>query len=156
MISESLETAALGEEERDLVLRLKLVEALHAGGATDGERQAAAEAAKRIRERLKSYSSLRTTEFSFKLENMWERKLFVALLRRYGIKPYRYPRQRYTTVMARVPERFVAETLWPEYLEMSGALRKYMDTITDRVIGAAVHQDHSEAAVVDEPAQLPG
>lgn len=142
------------EEERELVRRLKLVEALHAGGATEGEKQAAAEAAKRIRERLQSYANLKTAEFTFKMDNMWERKLFVALLRRYGIKPYRYPKQRYTTVMTKVPERFVAETLWPAYLEMSSALQKYMNTITDRIIGEAIHQDSSDAAVVAESVSL--
>ncbi len=153
---EARANGARNEEERELVRRLKLVEALHAGGATEGERQAAAEAARRIRERLESYANLKTSEFTFKLDNMWERKLFVALLRRYGIKPYRYSRQRYTTVMARVPDKFVAETLWPSYLEMSSALQKYMNSVTDRIIGEAVHQDSSDAAVIAEPLRLPG
>jgi hypothetical protein len=74
--------------------------------------------------------------------------LFVALLRRYGVKPYRYARQRYTTVMARVPDRFVAETLWPAYQEMSIALQTHMNHVTDRIIGEAIHADSSDAAVV--------
>lgn len=148
-------TTTIHDEERELIRRLKLVEALHAGGATEGERQAASEAAKRIRERLNSYAGLRVSEFTFKMENQWERKLFMALLRRYGIRPYRYPRQRYTTVIARVPEKFVAETLWPTYLEMSQALQRYMNRVTDRIIGEAIHEDPSDAVVVVEPAQLP-
>ena len=42
-------------------------------------------------------------------------KVFVTMLRRYGLRPYRYHCQRYTTVMIQVPERFVTETLWPEF-----------------------------------------
>ncbi len=42
--------------------------------------------------------------------DMWSRKVFVALLRRYGIRPYRYKRQRYTTVMAKVSKKFVDRT----------------------------------------------
>jgi hypothetical protein len=38
-------------------------------------------------------------EFRFSLADQWSRHLLVALLRRYGIKPYRYSRQRRTTVM---------------------------------------------------------
>jgi hypothetical protein len=57
---------------------------------------------------------------------------------------------------AREAERFVAETLWPSYLEMSSALQKYMNTVTDRIIGEAIHQDSTDAAVVAEPPSLPG
>ncbi|HEY9607478.1 MAG TPA: hypothetical protein V6C85_38190 [Allocoleopsis sp.] len=38
-------------------------------------------------------------------------KLFLALLRRYGVEPYCYSRQKHTTVMARVPVSFANETL---------------------------------------------
>ncbi len=89
------------------------------------------------------------------MEDMWSRKVFVALLRRYGIKPYRYYRQRYTTVMARVSKRFVDETLWPEFLEISETLRAYLSEITDRVVSQVIHQDSSEAEVVKEQMMLP-
>jgi hypothetical protein len=73
-------------------------------------------------------------EYRFTLADMWSRRLFVALLRRYGLRPYRYDRQRYTTVMARVPKRFVDETLWPEYTELNSVLRTYLDETIERVI----------------------
>lgn len=96
----------------------------------------------------------RAVEYSFSMPDEWRRKLFMALLRRYGIEPYRYPRQRYTTVLARVSKRFVDETLWPQYLEMSKALESYLAQATDRIISEAVHQNHSEAQVVAEPKQI--
>jgi hypothetical protein len=36
--------------------------------------------------------------------------LLVALARRYGLKPYRYRRQRYSTLIVKAPERFLKET----------------------------------------------
>lgn len=94
-------------------------------------------------------------EYRFSMADMWSRKVFVALLRRYGIRPYRYSGQRHTTVMARVPERFVDETLWPEFQEISQTLRSYLSDVTDRVVQQVIHQDSSEAEVVEKPRQLP-
>ena len=53
--------------------------------------------------------------FRFTLADTWSRKLFLSLLRRYDLKPYRYRGQRRTTVMVKVPKPFVHETLWPEF-----------------------------------------
>jgi hypothetical protein len=48
-------------------------------------------------------------EYKFTFRDMWSHKVFMTLLRRYGLKPYRYHGQRYTTVMVQVPKRFVDE-----------------------------------------------
>jgi hypothetical protein len=79
----------------------------------------------------------------------------IAILRRYGLKPYRYRGQRHTTVMTRVSEGFVDETLWPEFQEISKMLRTYLSEVTERVISEVICKDTSEAAIVDEPHQLP-
>jgi len=68
------------------------------------------------------------------LRDGWSRQLFVALGRRYGLEPYRYKGQRHTTVLLRVPESFVNNTLWPEYLELSAALNEYLAAATSRII----------------------
>jgi len=143
------------EDESKLVEKLRLIEVLFAGAATDGERQAAASARERIRDLLESKGRTDApVEYKFTLRDMWSRKLFVALLRRYGIRPYRYKRQRYTTVMARVPASFVDETLWPEFKELSKILSAYLDEVTDRVISTGIFEDHSEAQVLEQ-ASLP-
>jgi hypothetical protein len=80
----------------------------------------------------------------------------MALLRRYEIKPYRYRGQRHTTVMARVPNRFVDETLWPEFMELSKTLRNYLSDVTERIVSQVICQDNSEADVIEPVAQLPG
>lgn len=142
------------DEER-LIERLKLVEALHAGAATPGERDVAASARARILDRLKEFTrSEPPVEYSFKLADAWSRKLFVALLRRYDIRPYRYPRQRHTTVMARVPVSFVKETLWPEFLELNKSLQQFLSNITERVIREGVHGDDSEPELRPQTAAL--
>ncbi len=122
-------------DEVKLIEKLIRIEALYSGATTKGERDAAANALQRIRDRLEKIQKIDPPiEYKFTMSDMWSRKLFVALLRRYGIKPYRYYRQRYTTVMAKVSKQFVNETLWPEFQELSKTLRSYLDDVTDRVI----------------------
>jgi hypothetical protein len=127
------------DDQAKLIETLQRIEALHAGATTPGERDAAASALERIRARLdRVQQSDPPVEFTFTLNDMWSRKLLVALLRRYGIEPYRYARQRYTTVMARVSAGFVDETLWPEFRKLDDVLRDYLEDVTDRVITQGV------------------
>ena len=71
-----------------------------------------AEAAKRIKSRLEQVRQREPTiEYRFSMADSWSWRLFTALLRRYGLKPYRYRRQRYTMVKVRVPKSFVDQTL---------------------------------------------
>lgn len=82
------------------------------------------------------------------MPNQWSRRLFVTLCRRYGLKPYRYRRQRLTTVVLRVPRGFVDQVLWPEFSELNQALRAYLEEVTLRVIRDEVHADASEATEI--------
>lgn len=142
------------DEER-LLEKLARIEALFAGAATDGERVAAGEAKERIRRRLQE-SAVQDppVEVKFTFLDLWSRRLFIALLRRYDVKPYRYGGQRRTTLMARVPRRFVDATLWPEFLELETTLRAHLNEVTERVIGQAVNGDTSEADEVAAPPRL--
>jgi hypothetical protein len=144
-------------DESALIERLRRIEALHAGATTDGERLAAAEAKGRIQQRLREVSrSDPAIEFRFTLADGWSRKLFVALCRRYEVDPYRYRGQRRTTVMAKVSRRFVEETLWPEFEQLSSVLRKHLEEITERLISTAIHENVSEADEVVGLPRLPG
>ncbi|MFM7641239.1 MAG: hypothetical protein ACKO45_06775 [Cyanobium sp.] len=70
----------------------------------EGERLAAERARERIQARLKQLEAEQPpVEFRFTMADQWSRHLFVALLRRYGVQPYRYRGRRRTTVMARIP-----------------------------------------------------
>lgn len=136
-------------KESDLVEKLRKIERLYAGAATAGEKEAAAEAMNRIRNRLGEVAKVdKPIEFKFTLVDGWAKKLFVALLRRYQLKPYRYARQRRNTVMVRVPRSFVNETLWPEFLELSAVLKTYLEEVTKRVIAEVIHEDTGDEEVV--------
>jgi hypothetical protein len=150
-------TDSTGFDEQRLLEKLRAIEALFAGASTDGERTAAAEARVRIQQRLKLLeASDPPIEYKFSVADGWSAKLFVALLRRYGIEPYRQRGQRRTTVMARVSRRFVSETLWPEYEQLSDLLRRHLDEVTERIITAAIHRDVSDAAESPVPALRSG
>src|SRR6266481_2206785 len=132
--------------EQQLREKLRKISALFEGATTIGERNAAAAAIKRVREALASINKTeQAIEMQFTLPDQWRRRLFSALCRRYGLEPYRYKRQRRTTVMVRVPRSFVDATLWPEYLEIKEALDEYLSEATERIIREEVYRDAREA-----------
>ncbi len=142
-------------DEQALAEKLRRIEALFAGAATPGERQAAGEAAKRIAARLEETRVKDpAVEYQFSLADHWSRRLFIALLRRYGIDSYRYPRQKRTTVMVRAPKSFVDQTLWPEFQQLSDTLSTYLTEVTDRVIAQTIHNDMSDLSVRPEPQRI--
>jgi hypothetical protein len=133
--------------EQQLREKLRKITALFEGAATGGERQAAAAAIERVRQALNSVVQTDPlTETKFSMTDQWQRRLFSALCRRYGLQPFRYKRQRYTTVMVRAPRSFVHKTLWPEYLELQAALHTYLNEATERIIREEVYRDADEAA----------
>lgn len=136
-------------EHQRLIEKLRRIESLFADrAATPGEKAAAGEARERIRQRLAQFAEADPpVEFTFALRNPWSYRLFVALLRRYQIRPYRYARQRRTTVVARVPARFVNETLWPEFTELDRTLQQYLTEETNRVIAESINRDTSDVEV---------
>lgn len=141
--------------EDQLVQKLQRIEALHARAGSAGEKVAAERARERIQERLKQLAADEPpVEFRFSLSDQWSRHLFVALLRRYGITPYRYRGQRRTTVMARLSCSFANDTLWPEFLELQQTLSAYFDALTDRVIEQALEVKAGEAEERVEAPQL--
>jgi hypothetical protein len=132
--------------EQELREKLRKISALFEGATTDGERSAAAAAIERVKKALAAMvRTEHVVEMQFTLPDRWQRRLFAALCRRYGLDPYRYKRQRYTTVMVRAPRRFIDSTLWPEYLELKDALDQYLNDATERIIREEVFGDAAEA-----------
>ena len=141
--------------EGTLLEKLRKIEALHAGTRIDGEREAARRAAERIRARLAELRGReREVVLQYSLPDPWKRKLFLALCRRYGLKPYREPGQRYSTVLVREPKTFHDRTLWPEYRALAEELNAHLQELTDRVIREAIDEDLSEAADAEPPRAL--
>jgi hypothetical protein len=137
--------------ESQLREKLRKIEALFAGAGTPGERLAAEAALERVRARLAEFGRQDPpVEMQFSMPDQWSRHLFVALCRRYGLKPYRLKRQRRTTLMIQVPKNFVDQVLWPEFNELNRALQSYLHEVTLRVIRDEIHSDASEAQEVSE------
>jgi hypothetical protein len=140
-LSESI--AMIDEQLRD---KLRKIEALFAGAATDGERLAAGAAAERIREKLsKSAQQETASEIKFSIPDLWSRQLFVALCRRYGIQPFRYRRMHQQSIVIRAPRSFIETVLWPEFEELSAVLTAYLSDITEQIIREEVHGDTGDA-----------
>jgi hypothetical protein len=143
-------------DEQRLIEKLRKIEALFSRPGTDGEREAARVASGRVQQRLEELRSREAIEFRFSLSDSWSKALFIALLRRHSIRPYRYSGQRKSTVMARAPRRMIDEEIWPEFVELNATLRAYLNEITQRVIAEAVHGDASDVEVLQPKALRDG
>ena len=131
--------------EQELRQKLRKIAALFEGATTLGEQDAAA-AIERVRAALKTLEQKEiSVEVVFRLPDRWSRRLFTALCRRHGVTPYRYPRQRYSTVVLRAPVSFINKTLWPEFLEIKSALDDYLNEATERIIREEVFRVAEEA-----------
>ena len=133
--------------EQQLRDKLRKITALFEGASTAGERQAAAAAIERIRRALHASAKTQPVpEMKITLADQWNRRLFSALCRRYGLEPFRYKGQRYTTVMVRVPRQFLDSTLWPEYVQLQTALHTWLSEATERIIREEVYSNAGEAS----------
>jgi hypothetical protein len=132
--------------EQELREKLRKIAALYEGATTPGERSAAAAARDRLRAVLQATERKEpSVEMAFRLPDTWGRRLFTALCRRHGLHPYRYPRQRYTTVVVRAPLSFLNQTLWPEFVDLKAALDEYLNQATERIIREEVFRVSGEA-----------
>lgn len=131
--------------------KLRKIEALFVGGGTAGERLAAEAALQRVRARVEELArNDPPIELQFSLPDQWSRHLFLALCRRYGLRPFRYRRQRRNTVMVRASRGFFDKVLVPEFSELDKALQIYLHEITLRVIREEVYADTGDAQEIPE------
>ena len=138
--------------EEEIRLKIRKIEALFGKSEFIGERNAAEAALKRIKETLAHTQKITPpTEYTFTLGNQWSTKLFIALCRRYELKPYRYARQRRTTVMLRAPVDFVDTVLWPEHEALDNVLREYINQMTEKIITEEIHGDTTDAQEIAVP-----
>jgi hypothetical protein len=135
--------------EEQLREKLRKVEALYFGAGTAGEREAAGAASERLKAKLAEIGRQDpAVEMQFSMPDPWSVRLFVALCRRYGVRPYRYPRQRHTTIMVRAPRRFFEAVVWRQFSEMHADLWRHLEETTQRLIREAVHSDTTDAETV--------
>ncbi|HXZ16512.1 MAG TPA: hypothetical protein VEH77_11165 [Roseiarcus sp.] len=141
--------------EDELRERLRKVEALFLGASTAGEREAAGAAADRLRAKLDEMRGRDPAiELKFSLPDRWSVQLFIALCRRYGFRPYRYPRQRATTVMVKAPQRLFDAMVWRQFNELHADLWRYFESTTERLIHEAIHADTTDAEMAVEPLRI--
>lgn len=130
--------------QQDIRDRLAKLEALFARGATEGERAAAGAALARMQARLdlggKAVAEPEI-ELQYSLPDVWAVKLFVALCRKHEIKPYRYPRQRRTTVMVRVRQSEFERTIAAEFQSLHRELTGYFSETVEHLIGNVMKSD---------------
>jgi len=133
---------------QDIRDRLAKLEALFARGATEGERAAAGAALERIQARLDLGGGKATAEpeieMQYSLPDVWAVKLFVALCRKHEIKPYRYPRQRRTTVMVRVRKTEFEHTIAAEFQSLHRELTGYFSEMVEHLIANVMQSDSDD------------
>ena len=88
------------------------------------------------------------TELQFSLPDMWSVRLFVAVCRKHGLRPFRYARQRRTTVMVRARERSFDRVVWPEFSRLQTELELYFQDVADYLITRAMGSDGDDSAIV--------
>lgn len=127
----------------DLLEKIRKIEALIKGAQTGGEKNAAILAKNRIHKKLIAEKKTQKVEYTLRTSDSWHKKLLVAICRKYGVRPYRYKRQKYTTVMININEQFLEDVLWKEYLEYSKHLEELVEEITNNII-RKIHEDGKE------------
>jgi hypothetical protein len=134
-------------DEKKLIEKLVKIQVLYENAGTDGEKTAALAAIQRLTLQLKEVeSSPVVEEFKFTFDNPWSRNLFIALLRKHKISPYRKSRQKKTTVMAKMTGEFCDMLLWPEFMALNEEMSAYLNQAADKIIRQAVSSDISEPA----------
>ena len=135
--------------------KLRKIEALFAGAATPGEKAAAGVAADRIRGRLgQAAGREESIEMKFSIPDVWSRQLFIALSRRYGLRPFRHRGMHRQSIMIKTPKSFGEKVLWPEFQELNVALVAYLSEITSKIIREEVHGESDDAEEIDEPLKI--
>lgn len=143
------------EIEDQLRERLRKVEPLYFGATSAGEREAAGAAAERLKARLDEASRLDPpVEMKFSLPDEWSVQLFIALCRRYGFRPFRYARQRRTTIMVRAPRRFFDAVVWQQFSDVHTDLWIHFQQTTEKLIKDAICADTRDAETTAEPSLL--
>lgn len=144
------------DELEKLREKLKLVESLFQRPGSVGERSAAEGARARLKERLEQLEAEVEKELYFTFSDRWSRQLFLALLRRHSLHPYRYKGQRYTSVVVRSSPRLMDEVILPEFNALDDILREGLEKITQDLISSIIHSDSSdETEVKAAPQGLP-
>ncbi len=81
------------------------------------------------------------------LPDVWSVRLFVAVCRKHGVRPFRYRRQRRATVMARIGQGLLERVLWPDFERLHDELESYFEDVTDHLIEEALGSDGEDGGL---------
>ena len=131
----------------DLSDKIRKIEALITGAATEGEKEAAFLA----KQRLLQKADQSPIEYTVTNDSHWKKRLFMAVCAKHGVQTYRYKGQKYTTTMVRVTKGFMNLLLWPEFEQYA---RAFDELALDIMLGliAKIHavKDEDELVVAGE------
>ena len=136
-------------DDEELRAKLAKVEALFRRAGSPGEQAAAGAAMDRLQERLGASESKREpeVELQFSLPDTWSVSLFVAVCRKHGVRPYRYRRQRRTSVVVRAREREFNRVVWPEFSRLQTELESYFEDVTDHLVNRVMGSDGDDSTL---------
>lgn len=123
--------------------KLIKIQALIDRTSSKGEREAAALAKERVLQKQQQGPK----EFLITLHSIWQKSIFLALCKKYGLHTHRYPRQKNTTTVVLVTPAFLDELLWPEYLKYSSLLQDHILDVVDSVIEKIENGDTATSIV---------
>ncbi|MBI4448739.1 hypothetical protein HY641_01795 [Candidatus Woesearchaeota archaeon] len=129
----------------NILEKIRKVEALIERAANEGERESAIQA----KLRLEKHSQSQEIEYTIRTNDIWHKKLFVAICHKYGLHPYRYSRQKYTTAMVKISKDFLDGVVWPEYLRYADILENLIEDVATQMI-SKIHKDESEVVIEGE------
>ncbi|MDE3055729.1 MAG: hypothetical protein KGI80_03440 [Verrucomicrobiota bacterium] len=131
----------------DLADKIRKIEALIAGAKSDGERQAAEFARRRLQDKIEA----KPIEYTITSTSHWRKKLFIAICNKHGLRTYRYKRQKYTTTMVLVSRPFMDQVLWPEFDRCAKTFDQLASEIMNDLI-SKIHlvKDEDETIIAGE------
>jgi hypothetical protein len=77
----------------------------------------------------------------------------VMLCARYGIRPFRRPRQKPTTITLMAPAGFVSKVFWPQVTEMVRVFEAGRMSMVNEVVTSWLGEAGHKALIVDEEAR---
>jgi len=80
-------------------------------------------------------------EVKYSLPDVWSVRLFVAICRKHGVQPFRYRRQRRTTVMVRIRKSEFERTVAAEFHALHQELANYFAEMVDHLISDVMKSD---------------
>ena len=136
-------------DDEELRVKLAKVEALFRRSGSPGERAAAEAAMDRLDGRLAGpgRNLEPEVELQFSLPDAWSVSLFVAVCRKHGVQPYRYRRQRRTSVVVSAREREFNRVVWPEYSRLQTELESYFEDVTDHLVSRVMGSDGDDSSL---------